>query len=362
MPRRIAYGRGAIRELRAQLTECGVSTPLIVTDSGVLSAGVLKHLPLIADVAIFDQVTGNPTESDVLAGVDHYHVAGCDGIVAVGGGSVIDAAKVIGVLATNPLPLSAYDHECAGQLALPCEPAPVVAVPTTAGTGSEVGRGALIVMEGSGRKALIVGDQLIPAVAVLDPKLTDGLPPQLTAATGLDALSHCIEEIFCATDSPIIDDLAETGLRLIADALPRAVSDGSDRNARGAMMLASMYAGLGFQKGLGAVHALSHPLAAIGAHHGTANGILMPHVYRFNAVVAKDASRRISAAIGVTDAASWIEETVQQSGLPIRLREVGLAKAAIPGMAALAMRESCRKTNPRRLDFEEAVALYEAAW
>lgn len=197
-------------------------------------------------------------------------------------------------------------------------------------------------------------------MSILDPSLTYGLPATLTAATGMDAFSHCVEALFCDQFSPVVDVLVESRLRLVVHNIVAAVGDGSNRTE--GMLLGALYAGVGFQKGLGAVHALSHPLGIIGAHHGTINGILMPSVLSFNEVAARKAARRIGKLLGTDDSSAWIAALVRELGLPTRLRDVGLMRNDIPGMARKALAEYCLGTNPRTMSYDDAVSIYEMAW
>ncbi len=361
LPPRLLFGWGAFGSLRAQSEALGLRRPLLVTDDGVAAVGLAARAQeALPGALLFTGVHANPSEDDVLAGLDAYRAGGCDGIVALGGGSPLDAAKAIRLLTSHPGPLSRYERTRGGDQLIGPDLPPMVAIPTTAGTGSEVGRGALIVLRESGRKALILSPHLLPSCSICDPELTLRLPAALTAATGFDALSHCIEELLAARPHPLVDALAAEGLRLIAGNLSRAVADGSDREAREAMLLGSLYGGIGFQKGLGAVHALSHPLASLRVHHGTANAILLPHVIRFNRTAVPAGYGRLVEVLRA-DPAVWVEKLLAETGLPTRLSEVGLRRDRIPALAEAALLDFTAASNPRPLNLEDCIALYEQA-
>ena len=277
----IDFGPGEIATLATAVAELGISRPLLVSDHGIEAAGLLerarRHLP--ASTPAFLDTPPNPTEGAVLAALAAYQAGGCDGVVAVGGGSPIDLAKGVALLATHRGPLEPY-AAIYGGLDRIGPVAPVIAVPTTSGTGAEVGRAALLTLE-DGRKLGFISPHLIPKLAICDPELTLGLPPALTAATGLDALSHCIETFLSPRFNPPAEAIALDGAARIWASLPGAFADGADLAARTEMMMGALQGGLSFQKGLGAVHALSHPLGAVpglSLHHGTLNAILLPAV------------------------------------------------------------------------------------
>lgn len=360
-PNRIVFGWGATSELPAEVRRLGIQRPLVVADPALEALGRLDRLGTLGAGPTFSGIHGNTTEADVLAGLAVYRSHDCDGVVAVGGGSAIDAAKLIRLLATHDGPLETYEATRGGGALITNDLPPMIAVPTTAGTGSEVGRAALVTLAATGWKSLVVSPHLVPDTAVLDPDLTMTVPPVLTSAIAFDGLSHCIEELFSPRFQPIVDVLAAAGIRLIHEHLLPAVRDGADRGAREALMLASLYGGIGLQKGLGGVHALSHPLAAIGAHHGTLNAILLPHVLRYNIATEPAKARFLGELFGAPRADAAIDELRAACGLPSRLSEVGLAAADIPRMASRAIGEPSAATNPRPIDFEAAKDIYAAA-
>jgi 4-hydroxybutyrate dehydrogenase len=320
---------------------------------------------------VFAEVQANPTEADVLAGLDRYRAEGCDGVIGLGGGSPIDAAKAVRLLATHPGPLADYDLTAGGQARITADLPPMAAVPTTAGTGSEAGRGTLIQLPQTGRKTIALSPHLLPSVAVCDPELTRGLSPVLTAGTGMDALTHCIESYLSTTFHPICDGIALEGLRHVSRGLEAAVRDGSDRGAREALMMGALMGGISFHKGLGVVHALSHALGSRGrVHHGTLNAILLPHGLRFNREAAmprlSDLASRLGLGRGGEGPAHLItltELVLARLPLPRRLRDLdGLDHGRIPEYARLAMLDHCHQTNPRPCTQADLEQLLDRAW
>jgi 4-hydroxybutyrate dehydrogenase len=349
---------GALKRLPKALASLGVSRPLIVTDKGVRAAGLLDRLTAALDdgggLPVYDDTPANPTEAAVLAAAGLCREEGCDGIVALGGGSAMDCGKAAALMALSQAPLAAYAGLVRGRAP---ETLPVVAIPTTAGTGSEVSVGFIVVTE-DGRKLTFVSDAFIPKVAICDPELTLGLPPLLTAATGMDAVTHAIEAVL----SPAINPPAEAiGLDALEGAigaghLERAVADGSDREARWQMMMAATEGAYAFVKGLGAVHAMSHACGALpglALHHGTLNAVLLPTVLRHNAPAAPEKMRRIAAAMGLAagaDVGQAIAELNRRLGLPASLAEMGVTEEHISRLAAQAAEDLASRTNPVSLD------------
>jgi alcohol dehydrogenase class IV len=348
--------------------------PLIVTDPGLEAVGLagaaiaeggLEH------AVVYSRVQANPTEEDVLGGLDRYRTERCDGLVGLGGGSPIDAAKAIRLLVTHPGCLEDYDLTTGGAARITSDLPPMVAVPTTAGTGSEAGRGALIQVPRTGRKIIVLGTPLLPSVAICDPELTHGLPPVLTAGTGMDALTHCIESYLSTMFHPICDGIALEGLRYITRGLEAAVRDGTNAEARHAMMLGALLGGISFSKGLGVVHALSHALGAEGrAHHGTLNAILLPHALRFNREAALPRISDIAVRLGLGKSGeapghliSLVELVLGRLPLPQRLGAIdGLRRDKIGEYARLAMLDHCHRTNPRPCTPGDMEELLERAW
>jgi 4-hydroxybutyrate dehydrogenase len=360
---------GASSLLAGVLKKLSVNRPLIVTDPGVVAAGLLDSLEIAAlRPTVFKEVESNPSEGNVLAGLEAYRANQCDGVVAVGGGSPLDCGKCVALLATHPPPLRQYAFLEGGLARITGNQPPFVAIPTTAGTGSEVGRGALITFVDRQKLALL-SPHLIPDAAICDPDLTLGLPPVLTAATGMDAISHCVETFCSPRFNPVAEAIALDGLARAWKYLPRAVRDGNDREARSEMLMAAMEGGLTFQKGLGAVHALSHPLGGLpgkGLHHGTLNAIFMPHVLRFNAGACPGKMRRMAEVIGVAggvdDLADALARIVSEIGLPMRLRDMGVTWAEVESLVPAAVRDHSSATNPRPMNAGDVESLFRAAY
>jgi alcohol dehydrogenase class IV len=365
---RIQIDFGTVALLPDELHALDVSRPLIVTDEGVAAAGLVG--PVKADLPsatpVFHETPPNPTEDAVESALAVYRDAGCDGLVALGGGSSIDLAKGVALTATHDGPLEQYAAILGGMDRITDAVAPLVAIPTTAGTGSEVGRGALITLR-DGRKLAFIAPHMIPKVAICDPELTLGLPAGLTAATGMDALTHCIETFLSLRDNAPADAIAIDGVGRAMKWIEKAVADGADRNARRHMMMASLQGGLTFQKGLGAVHAMSHPLGGLKdpvLHHGTLNAVILPAVLRFNAGHVGDKYERLSAAMGLpagTDLAEAIEALNRRLGMPANLREMGVSDEVIPRMLEGAVADHSTASNPRPVDAAGYEALFAAA-
>ena len=329
-PNRILFGAGAGARLTEELGRLGVVRPMIVTDAGLLATGIVERLitPLGPGPIVHADVRANPTEADVASGVALYREAGCDGLVGLGGGSPIDAAKAIRLLATHPGRLADYDLTTGGLERIGPDLPPMVAIPTTAGTGSEAGRGALIQLPETGRKTIVLSPYLLPSTAICDPELTLDLPPHLSAATGMDALTHCVESFLSTTFHPICDGIAVEGLRSIFKGLETAVYDGTNLEARTAMMMGALLGGISFHKGLGVIHSLSHALGAEGrVHHGTLNAILLPHGLRFNQAVAAPRIAELARRMG-------LGRTGDAVGHLITLTELLLARLPCPDASA----------------------------
>ena len=373
-PNRILFGAGTRAKLAEELAQLGVRRPLVVTDAGLEASGLVAEVVAgggLDRAVIFRDVHANPTEGDVLAALDRYRTEACDGVVGLGGGSPIDAAKGVRLMATHPGRLADYDLTTGGSARITAAMPPMVAIPTTAGTGSEAGRGALIQLPQTGRKTIVLSPALLPSVAVCDPELTRGLPPVLTAGTGMDAFTHCIESYLSTTFHPICDGIALEGLRHVSKGLEAAVQDGSDAEARHALMLGALLGGISFHKGLGVVHALSHALGAEGrAHHGTLNAILLPHALRFNREAALPRLSDLAARLGLGRGGegpghliTLTELVLTRLPLPRRLGAVdGLHRDRIADYARLAMLDHCHRTNPRPCTQGDMEELLERAW
>lgn len=367
----IRLDAGAISGLAQDMREVGISRPMIVTDKGLRATGTLDALvaaaPGLAGAPVFDEVPSNPTETAAKLAVAIYRRERCDGLIALGGGSPMDLAKAVAILATHPEPLSQYALVLGGLERITSAVAPVIAIPTTAGTGSEVGRGAVMNLE-NGRKLSIISPYLIPKRAICDPELTYGLPPRLTAATGMDALTHCVEVFLSPRDNPTADAIALDGLGRAMRHVERATANGHDKVARREMMIAALHGGLTFQKGLGSVHALSHPMGALtdpSLHHGMLNAVLLPHLLRFNASHAVEkyaALRQVMGLSATADVADAVHDLVVRLKLPLTLSEMGAPSQVMPSIAAAAMLDHCHPTNARIATEEEYLALLRAAF
>jgi 4-hydroxybutyrate dehydrogenase len=375
-PTRILFGVGALSMLSEEIGRLGVKRPLLVTDKGIVQSSIAERAVAAAKpstVVIHDGVSPNPTEDNVFDGLAWYRDEDCDAIIALGGGSAIDAAKAIRLCVTHPLPLEQYDDELNGAEKIGPNLPPMIAIATTSGTGSEVGRSTVIILKSTNRKTVIFSPYLIPNTAIADPELTVGLPPKLTAGTGLDALAHNIEAYLSKGYHPMCDAIALGGVRLSVRHLAAAVGDGKNMEARTEMMMASMMGAVAFQKGLGAVHSLSHPLSSVAhLHHGTTNGILLPHVMEFNRVTSEERLRDLALAMELevwdrpcSEAASAaierVQKLLQETGSPDRLSTLGISREMIPMLAKKAMEDACHRLNPRPCSEADMVELYERA-
>ncbi|MBP7914792.1 MAG: iron-containing alcohol dehydrogenase [Vitreoscilla sp.] len=354
---------GAVRLLPEECQRVGITRPMIVTDVGVRAAGVLAHAArALAGLSpvVFDGTPSNPTEAAVRVAAGLYSQHQCDGLVAVGGGSSIDLAKGVAIAATHPGPLTTYATILGGSPRITEAVAPLIAVPTTAGTGSEVARGAILIVD-DGRKLGFHSWHLMPRTALLDPELTLGLPPLLTAATGMDAIAHCMETFLAHAVNPPADGIALDGLARGWAHIERATRDGQDREARWNMMSASMQGAMAFQKGLGCVHSLSHSLGGLNPrlHHGTLNALFLPAVVRFNAsaetVASEHRLQRMAHAMGLGPADAQGQVVIDglrdmnaRLGLPTGLAALGVDESMFDRIIEGALADHCHKTNPRQ--------------
>jgi 4-hydroxybutyrate dehydrogenase len=359
---RIEFGEGQIARLPEFLSGLGIARPLIATDRGLIAAGLVARITglLAGPFAIFDATPSNPTEEAVLAAKAVYDENRCDGIVGLGGGSALDLAKAVRLLTGHAGPLAQYTLVAGGVSRIHNRICPLVAIPTTAGTGSEVGRAAVIITA-EGRKLGIISPHMLPSIALCDPELTYGLPPFLTAATGMDAISHCLETFMAPAFNPPADAIAMDGLRHGWRSLENAVSTGTDKAARNDMMVCALEGAMAFQKGLGAVHALTHPLGAIrqlNLHHGTLNAVLMPAVLRFNRAAIGDKWNRLAEFFGdAPDRA--IAALNRRIGMPGGLAAMGVTGEMLKHVAAEAPGDHCHATNPRIASVGDYLAILE---
>ena len=367
---------GALQRLTEECQRIGISRPLIVTDAGIKAAGLLQQALDVMkgmNVTVFDATPSNPTEAAVRAATAVCKENQCDGLIAFGGGSSIDCAKGVAIAATHEGPLTTYATIEGGSPRITDKVLPLIAVPTTAGTGSEVARGAIIIVD-DGRKLGFHSWHLVPKVALLDPALTLGLPPLMTAATGMDAIAHCMETFMSSAFNPPADGIALDGLARGWANIERATRDGSDRDARLNMMSASMQGAMAFQKGLGCVHSLSHSLGGINPklHHGTLNAMFLPAVIAFNAqapAMQKELRlARMAQAMGLPESAKpaqTIGDAIQtmnaRLGLPSGLASMGVSALQFDDIIKGAIADHSHKTNPREASADDYRVMLQAS-
>lgn len=364
------FDAGALKQLGALAKARGITRPFIVTDAGIKASGILAKVEDalgVAPAGVFAETVPNPTETQTKQATAIYKESGADGIIAVGGGSSMDHAKAIGLLASHPEPLETYAAIIGGAKKVGKIP-PLIAIPTTAGTGSEVSVGMVITME-NGRKETFASPNLIPVVALCDPDLTLGLPAGLTAATGMDALTHCIEAVLTPSVNPPAEGIGYDGAHRAfgMGMLKRAVKDGSDAEARWHMMMASYEGALAFVKGLGGVHALSHAAGRLHEkklHHGTLNAVFLPHILRFHHGAAEDKYARLRQVMGLkpgADIADAIQDLNDALGIPGTLGTMGLAASDGPGIVEYALKDLAHFGNPRPMSADDYAKVYETA-
>lgn len=366
-PTAIHFGPGASRLAGDHLREQGLRRPLVVTDRGLAALPLLKNfiaaLGVGLDVAVFSGVHGNPTASQVMAGRDAFRAHRADSVIGIGGGAALDVAKVVALMAVHDGNVIEYVWDHPHVRPIVNELPYFVALPTTSGTGSEVGRSSVVSEDaatgGAHVKRVVFSPKLLAKVVFADPELTLGLPPAVTAATGIDALTHNVESYLSPAYHPLCDGIALEGVRIAARALPAAVTNGGDLQARSDMMMASMMGAIAFQKDLGAVHSCAHALGAIcDLHHGLANALMLEPVLRFNleSARAKFAElAHVAGAGGAEDFVPWLVRLKREIGIAPSLAAVGVKREQIPALVAIAERDTCHQTNPRpvaRTDFE----------
>jgi 4-hydroxybutyrate dehydrogenase len=366
-PTTVVFGNGAIATLGDYIKRIGATRALVVCDPGVVKAGIAERVKKVLEGAgipalVFDHVDPNPIEPNVIEGVAAFKAHQADVIVSVGGGSPLDVGKLVALKVTHDRPLNEYDDATGGDKLITSNIPPIINVPTTAGTGSEVGRSGVVTLKATGRKTVIFSPYLMAKAAILDPELTVSMPPRVTAATGFDALTHCIEAYLSLGDHPMADGIALSGIELCAKHLPRAVEAGADLVARGAMMKAAMMGAVAFQKGLGVCHSLAHPLSSEkNLHHGLANALCLPAVCDFNNAAVPDRIERVRRLVDVnaTSLSNALRALREKIGLPNGLSAEGVTKADIPKLADKAMEDACKALNPRPVTRDDIVKLYE---
>jgi alcohol dehydrogenase class IV len=371
-PTAVRFGAGRIKELAEACRAAGIARPLLVTDAGVAklpitatATGLLKEAGL--PVAVFSDVQSNPVESNVEAGIAAFRSGGHDGVIAFGGGSGLDTGKVIAFLSGQSRPL--WDFEDIGDWWTRADPdkiAPIVAVPTTAGTGSEVGRAGVITQESTHTKKVIFHPKMMPRVVICDPELTAGMPPSITTGTGMDALAHCLEAYCAPNYHPMAEGIAVEGMRLIFANLTKAVANGSDLEARAHMMSAAAMGAAAFQKGLGAIHALSHPVGALyNTHHGTTNGVFMPYVLVFNRSTIEPKIARLAGFLGIAGGFDGFLKDVlnlrKQTGVPHDLGGLGVDGSKVETIVEMSLVDPTAGGNPVPLTKEGSRKIFEAA-
>jgi 4-hydroxybutyrate dehydrogenase len=378
-PTRIVFGCGAVRQLPACLAETGIRKPMILTDPGLRATPVVGTVIGVLTEAgipheVFADVHGNPIEDDVIQSAAQYRAAGCDGAIGLGGGSALDVAKAVVAMARHDGDITELDAFNGGVARIAPNLNPIIAIPTTSGTGSEVGRSAVVTVRKLGKKIFIFHPQLLPARAILDPELTVGLPPALTAATGMDAFTHCLESYTCPVFHPICDAIAIHGMELVIRYLERATRDGKDIEARGNMQVAATMGAIAFQKDLGAAHSLAHPLSTeFGLNHGLANALVLPAVMRFNIEVAASHYARVAGLFGVETkrmseaaaaamAVAEVEAFIDRLGIQRGLRNHKVTRESFTHLARKAFDDPCHKTNIRASTEDDLLKMYEASW
>ena len=372
-PTKIIVGAGRIAELAVLCNDLGISNPLLVTDPGIANLPMMQSIKNICaqsnlPIAVFSHIKPNPTGQNIEDGVTTYLSGDHDGIVALGGGSALDAGKAIGLIARQKCRLWALED--AGDNDKNADPdliAPILAIPTTAGTGSEVGRAGLIVNEAEQRKVIIFHPKMLPSSVILDPELTVGLPPHITAATGMDALSHCLEAWCAPNFHPMAEGIALEGIRLVLRNIETAVKDGSDIEARLNMLVASMMGATAFQRGLGAMHALAHPLGAVyDAHHGLLNAILMPYVLKANQSVIDEKIAKLAGYIGIESSflgfLDWVLTLRGRIGIPHALSSVIEQDEVFSQIGEMAIVDPSAGGNPIAFSAGEYQAILEDAY
>jgi alcohol dehydrogenase len=367
-PTAIRFGAGRIAELAEACAAAGIRRPLLVTDRGLAAMAITTRALDVLEAgglgrALFADVDPNPDEKNLDAGLKAYRDGGHDGVVAFGGGSGLDLAKMVAFMSGQTRPL--WDFEDVGDWWTRADPqgiAPIVAVPTTAGTGSEVGRASVITNSGTHVKKIIFHPRVLPTVVIMDPELTVGMPKAITAGTGMDAFAHCLEAYSSPFFHPMSQGIALEGMRIVNAYLPRAYADGSDLEARGQMMAAAGMGAVSFQKGLGAIHALSHPLGALyNAHHGTLNAVVMPPVLRFNRPAVADRLAAAAAYMGIAGGFDGFCDRVMELramlGIPANLTAMGIGSDRSETVVAMALEDPSAGGNPVPMTAENTRAL-----
>jgi alcohol dehydrogenase class IV len=370
-PTSVRFGAGRIAEIAEACRVAGIRRPLLVTDRGLASMEITAKTRALVEAAglgnaMFSEVDPNPSDLNVAAGLKVYREGGFDGVIAFGGGSALDLGKTIAFMAGQTRPL--WDFEDIGDWWTRANPAgihPIVAVPTTAGTGSEVGRAGLITNSALHEKKIIFHPKMLPSVVICDPELTVGMPKFITAGTGLDAFAHCVEAYSSPHYHPMSQGIALEGMRLVKEYLPRAYADGSDIEARAHMMSTAAMGATAFQKGLGAIHAISHPVGAVhNTHHGTTNAICMPEVLKFNRPAIEDRFDMVAAYLGIKGGfdgfCAFVDEFNASLGIPRTLGGIGVKDADVDALTKSALNDPSVGGNPVPMTYDNTRAMIEA--
>jgi len=371
-PTAIKFGTGRITELPDACSQAGITKPLLVTDRGLAGMEITTRALDILQAAglgaaMFSDVDANPNEVNLTAGLEAYKAGGHDGVVAFGGGSGLDLGKMVAFMSGQTRPL--WDFEDVGDWWTRADPdgiAPIVAVPTTAGTGSEVGRASVITNSATHVKKIIFHPKVLPTVVICDPELTVGMPKMITAGTGMDAFAHCLEAFSSPFYHPMSQGIALEGMRLVNENLPKAYHDGTDIEARAHMMSAAMMGAVAFQKGLGAIHALSHPVGAVyGTHHGTTNAVVMPACLAFNRSAIEERLAQAAAYLGIPGGyegfVGRVMELRQMLSIPSGLAALGVEESRLDELTAMAIEDPSVGGNPVEMTLENTRALFDAA-
>jgi len=370
---RVQFGYGALELLADELALAKIDRALIVSDKPISALGMVERVRALVGnkvAGIYDETPGNPNEAAVRTATELFISSGADGLIAIGGGSALDLAKAVAVMAAHEGPLRTFAAIEGGTEKISAKTFPVIAIPTTSGTGSEVGRGAIIILE-DGRKVGLLSNYLVPKAAICDPELTLSLPAMLTAATGMDAISHCIETYLAPSFNPPADGIALEGLRRAWGHLAAATSEPGNRDARLNMSIAATMGAMSFQKGLGCVHSLSHSLGGLNPklHHGTLNAIFLPAVLEFNrsaqTAIEEDKFSRLAHAMGLAgpdDVVPALEAMTRRIGLPVKLSELGVEESLFPAIIAGALKDHTHKTNPREASDEDYQAMLSRSY
>ena len=371
-PTAIKFGAGRISELPEQCRAAGITKPLLVTDRALASLPITAQALDLLEAAglgraVFSDVDPNPNEGNMEAGLAVYRAGGHDGVICFGGGSALDLGKMIALMIDQPV--SVWDLEDIGDWWTRANPdtiAPIIAVPTTAGTGSEVGRAGVLTNSATHKKKIIFHPKLLPTVTICDPELTVGMPRAITAGTGMDAFAHCLEAYSSPFYHPMSQGIALEGLRLVNEYLPRAYATPDDLEARAQMMAAAAMGAVAFQKGLGAIHSLSHPVGAVyGTHHGTTNAVVMPMVLDFNRPAIEDRIARAADYLGIKGGFDGFYDRVlelrSELGIPANLTVMGVEEARLDELTEMALEDPSCGGNPIEMTRENTRALFDAA-